>query len=302
MKCLYWVCLLVLLATGVKADDIRTRAGQVYRNVRVTASNAEGVTVVHSAGVTKILFLDMPEELQNKYGYDPAANPQKGSGLASDGNTTRKGNVIATGTGFFVTKDGFLLTAGHVVARGKTIKVDVAGKTFEAKVIRADFANDVALLKAEGEFSALAIEPSRGVKLGSDIFTVGFPNIGIQGAAPKLSKGTIGALSGIQDDPRAFQVSLPMQPGNSGGPLLDASGNVVGIVVGQLDALKMARLTGSLPQGVNYAVKSAYVQPLLEAIPESSVLLPSAKARAFDDAVKAAESAICIVLVYEAAQ
>ena len=227
---------------------------------------------------------------------------QSGTDITTEENASNLKEAIATGTGFFVTTNGYLLTAWHVVSKANKVKVCVNGKTLEARVVRSDTANDVALLKVDGAFSALAVMPSRSVKLGADVFTVGFPNIGLQGAAPKLTKGNVGALSGIQDDPRAFQISVPVQPGNSGGPLLDSAGNVVGVVVSQLDAVKTAEITGSLPQGVNYAVKSAYVQPLLDAIPETSVLPPAAKVRPFDDAVKAAESAVCIVLAYGAAE
>jgi S1-C subfamily serine protease len=205
----------------------------------------------------------------------------------------------AIGTGFFVSPDGFLLTAAHVVKNAKSITLETKQGTVSARVVQVDTANDAALLKAEGRFLCLAVTPSRNVKLGADVFTVGFPNIDIQGAAPKLTKGSINALSGIQDDPRAFQISVPVQPGNSGGPLLDATGNVIGVVVSQLDAVKTALITGSLPQGVNYAVKSAYVQPLLDAIPETSALPSPVKPRSFEDAVRAAETAVCIVLTYE---
>jgi S1-C subfamily serine protease len=205
----------------------------------------------------------------------------------------------AIGTGFFVSPDGFLLTAAHVVKNAKSITLETKQGTVSARVVQVDTANDAALLKAEGRFLCLAVTPSRNVKLGADVFTVGFPNIDLQGAAPKLTKGSINALSGIQDDPRAFQISVPVQPGNSGGPLLDATGNVIGVVVSQLDAVKTALITGSLPQGVNYAVKSAYVQPLLDAIPETSALPSPVKPRSFEDAVRAAETAVCIVLTYE---
>jgi S1-C subfamily serine protease len=79
-----------------------------------------------------------------------------------------------------------------------------------------------------------------------------------------MTKGEISSTTGIQDDPRQFQISVPVQPGNSGGPLFDTSGNVVGIVVAKLNAALMVEHTGDLPQNVNYAVKSAYLLPLLE--------------------------------------
>ena len=82
-----------------------------------------------------------------------------------------------------------------------------------AKVVKVDTANDLALLKAEGTFFPLPIAASRGVKLGGTVATVGFPNIGLQGFAPKLAKGEIASLSGAGDDARYFQISVPVQPG-----------------------------------------------------------------------------------------
>lgn len=241
-----------------------------------------------------------PEQVAEAQKLATAFSEKRGrSTNAAPGDTLRKNtDPSATGSGFFVTVDGYLLTASHVVAKTDKVEVLFKGKVLDAKVIRLDAANDVALLKVEGSFTALAVILSRGVKLGMDVFSVVFPNIDLQGAAPKLTKGSVNALSGIQDDPRAFQISVPVQPGNSGGPLLDAAGNVIGVVVPQLDAVKTARITGSLPQGVNYAVKSAYVQPLLDAIPDTSALPSIGKPRSFEDAVRAAEAAVCVVMAY----
>jgi S1-C subfamily serine protease len=82
---------------------------------------------------------------------------------------------------------------------------------------------------------------------------VGFPDIGLQGFAPKLAKGEIASLAGAADDPRYFQISLPVQPGNSGGALVDARGNVVGIVAAKLDASAALAATGSLPESLRTA-------------------------------------------------
>ena len=105
-----------------------------------------------------------------------------------------------------------------------------------AKVVKVDAANDLALLKAEGKFAALPVASSRAVKLGGTVATVGFPNIGLQGFAPKLAKGEIASLSGAADDARYFQISVPVPPGNSGGALVDERGNVVGVVSAKLSA------------------------------------------------------------------
>ena len=81
-----------------------------------------------------------------------------------------------------------------------------------ARVVKVDAANDLALLKAEGRFAALPVVASRAMRLGSTVATVGFPNVGLQGFAPKLARGEIAALSGAQDDARYFQISVPVQP------------------------------------------------------------------------------------------
>ena len=156
------------------------------------------------------------------------------------------------------------------------------------------------MLKAEGKFSALPVLASRGVRLGSTVATVGFPNIGLQGFAPKLAKGEIASLSGASDDARYFQISVPVQPGNSGGALVDERGNVVGVVAAKLSARAALSASGALPENVNYAVKSSYLLSFLESVPEvaSKLKEPSAKEKKFEEVVKSAEQAAVLVLVY----
>src|SRR5207249_3907696 len=104
--------------------------------------------------------------------------------------------------------------------------------------INRDAANDLAILKVEGKSRALPVAASRIVQLGEPVFTIGFPNVALQGFEPKLTRGEVSSLAGIQDDPRYFQISVPVQPGNSGGPLVDSRGNVVGIVGMRMDDIK----------------------------------------------------------------
>jgi len=166
--------------------------------------------------------------------------------------------------------------------------------------VKVDAANDLALLKAEGKFTPLHVPSSRAVKLGNTVATVGFPNIGLQGFAPKLAKGEIASLSGASDDPRYFQISVPVQPGNSGGALVDERGNVVGVVSAKLNTATALAATGALPENVNYAVKSSVLLSFLESGPEVSAKLkePNVKEQKFEDVVKSAEQAAVLVLVY----
>ena len=144
-----------------------------------------------------------------------------------------------------------------------------------AKVVKVDASNDLALLKAEGRFARLPMTSSRTARLGSSVATVGFPNIGLQGFSPKLAKGEIASLFGAEDDPRYFQISVPVQPGNSGGALVDERGNVVGVVSAKLSAGAALAATGALPENVNYAVKSSLLLSFLESVPEVSAKLRS---------------------------
>jgi hypothetical protein len=218
----------------------------------------------------------------------------------------RSGGLIAqmlpesSGTGFFITEDGYLITNEHVAGSGAQVRLVTEAGLISAKVMKADSANDLTLLKAEGKFAALPVVSSRAMKMGSTVATVGFPNIGLQGFAPKLAKGEIAALSGAQDDARYFQVSVPVQPGNSGGALVDERGNVVGVVAAKLSAEAALATSGALPENVNYAVKSTLLLSFLESVPEVAAKLkePRTKDRKFEDVVQSAEKAAVLLLVY----
>jgi TPR repeat protein len=224
--------------------------------------------------------------------------------LSSGGDSSAAGIMQtrpeSSGTGFFITEDGYLITNEHVAGNGAQVRLVTEAGLISAKVVKVDAANDLALLKAEGRFATLPVAASRAVKLGGTVATVGFPNIGLQGFAPKLAKGEIASLSGAQDDARYFQISVPVQPGNSGGALVDERGNVVGVVAAKLSARAALSTSGALPENVNYAVKSSFLLGFLESVPEVSAKLkePNTKERKFEDVVKSAEQAAVLVLVY----
>lgn len=208
--------------------------------------------------------------------------------------------VKGFGSGFIITKDGHILTNCHVIQDTGTVKVKVGDNLHSAKVIRKDSINDLALLKISGSFPALAFSSERIAKMGQEVFTIGYPNPILQGVNAKLTKGSINSLSGIQDDLRLYQISIPVQPGNSGGPLLDMNGNVIGIIVAMLDAKAAFKITGSLPQNVNYAVKSTYAQALLDTLPEvSGNLLSAYRKKSFDDVVDRVKKCVVMVVAYE---
>ena len=206
----------------------------------------------------------------------------------------------SSGTGFFITNDGYFITNQHVAGEGVTVRVLTAANTIPARVVKVDKANDLALLKVDGAFTALPVVASRGARLGATVATVGFPNIGLQGFAPKLAKGEIASLAGAQDDARHFQISAPIQPGNSGGALVDERGNVIGVVVSKLSQRAALATSGTLAENVNYAVKSSYLLSFLESVPDVAAQLkePNTQSRPFEDVVKDVEQATVLVLVY----
>ncbi|MDO8303171.1 MAG: Rcs stress response system protein RcsF [Sedimentisphaerales bacterium] len=177
--------------------------------------------------------------------------------------------TISSGTAFFVDKAGYLVTAHHVIERAKRIQIKTVSGMLAAKVLFGDAATDIAILKVEGnDFEALSLAASSVVKTGDKICTIGYPNIQMQGQEAKYTEGVISSLSGPGNNPRYFQISTAVQPGNSGGPLVNDAGQVVGVVTARLSDAAAIEETGAIPQNVNYAVKSAFVMPFIENIPQ----------------------------------
>ena len=166
---------------------------------------------------------------------------------------------VSSGTGFVVGPDR-VLTNHHVVNGCNRVLVRTAdGRTLSAAPPpRVDTQRDLALLAVPGNPGpALPFRGDPAVRRGEAVVTYGFPLAGLLSAGPTLTTGEISALSGLADHQGRFQVSAPMQPGNSGGPLLDRQGNVVGVAVAKLNAAHFAAQTGDIPQNVNFAIKGS---------------------------------------------
>lgn len=227
--------------------------------------------------------------------------PRAGEHAASPAREPAASAIKSNGTGFFITADGYLLTAYHVVKEASALQVWTDGRLLPAQLVRVDAANDIALLKLDGlTVAALPVISSRNVRTGLGVFTLGFPNIQLQGTEVKYTQGNISSLTGAGDDPRLFQISVQVQPGNSGGPLLDAQGQVIGVVIAKLDEIFTARATGSLPQNVNYALKSSLVLSFLESLPELTDRLVQTKNSGLSrtQVVKQSGNAVVMVLGY----
>ena len=139
----------------------------------------------------------------------------------------------------------------------------------------------------------LLVTTSQDVAVADEVFTLGYPLPQIEGTAQKATFGRINALSGVGDDVRFLQIDVPTQPGNSGGPLIDASGRVIGVVDSTLSQEQALKTAGVIPQNVNYAVKGAYVLPLLAnheivlegASPKTATKAPRDLVKQFRDSV-----------------
>jgi S1-C subfamily serine protease len=181
---------------------------------------------------------------------------------------TRREKGFATGTGFYVTADGVLVTNYHVIdgASAITVTHTDTGKEYPARVLRVDPANDIAVLRTPAASTAAPLSGQFGADRGDEVFTLGYPLVSLQGQEQKATFGRVNALSGIKDDIRFTQIDVPVQPGNSGGPLFNKKGEVIGVVTATLDQVAALRASGSLPQNVNFAVKIDYVLPALRTV------------------------------------
>jgi S1-C subfamily serine protease len=201
-----------------------------------------------------------------KPGVDVAAlvgPPRPGAGGSSQTST----GPMMIGTGFVVATDGYILTNAHVVPACKSISVRTPeGLTTDAALVTRDELSDLSLLKLAGKSAHVStFREDRGVRQGDSVIAYGFPLAGLLSDQGNLTIGTVSALAGTGNDSHLFQISAPVQPGNSGGPLLDGGGNVIGVVSMKLNALRTAAATGDIPQNVNFAIKAGVARGFLDA-------------------------------------
>lgn len=163
---------------------------------------------------------------------------------------------VSSGTGFVVAPRQVM--TNHHVAEGCTAMIarNATGQEIAATVIAVDARRDLALLRTEADAGpVLPFRRTAEVRRGENVVTYGFPLAGLLSSGPTLTTGDVSALAGLGDNPRQIQISAPVQQGNSGGPLLDLRGHVVGVIVSKLNAQRIAQATGDIPQNVNFAVK-----------------------------------------------
>lgn len=192
----------------------------------------------------------------------PAATADKqGTPAAKPGRT---GSF--SGTGF--SAGGHIVTNNHVIDGCiGDIKGNLTGEAaMVLRVVSKDSTNDLALLQAPGTttFKDVAKIRDRSMKSGDSVVAIGFPFHGYLTSDFTVTNGIVSSLSGLRNDTRHLQISAAVQPGNSGGPLFDMSGQVVGVVSAKLDALRVVRTTGALPENINFAIKTGALRDFLD--------------------------------------
>jgi Trypsin-like peptidase domain len=172
---------------------------------------------------------------------------------------------ISSGSGVMIGDHGEVLTNAHVVnACAQIIVRSPAGDSATAQFIARDEKNDLAVVRTRLLSSVATFRDGKPVRAGDAIVALGYPLAGLLATTANLTVGNVSALAGLGDDSRYLQISAPVQPGNSGGPLLDGSGHLVGIVTAKLDAALVARFTGDIPQNVNFALKAEVARTFLD--------------------------------------
>lgn len=213
--------------------------------------------------------------------------------------------AIASGTGFVISKDGYIATNAHVIEGANRITVDLLDsnglpKQYEAISVVSDAKNDVAIIKIEDEsfkdFKSIPYTLEPRANIGAEVFTIGFPLNSIMGENYKVANGIISAKTGINDNISEYQITVPIQPGNSGGPLINKDGNIVGITSAGLNGDAI----GTHVENVNYAVKILYLMnainaiPKMEEMPENS----STKGLSMEKQIEIIKDYICLIKIY----
>lgn len=174
--------------------------------------------------------------------------------------------INVNGAGFVISSSGHVVTNYHVISRCVgDVHGNLTGEpTTTLRVVSGDETNDLALLQAAGAFKETAHIRATAVHSGDAVIAIGFPYHGLLTSDFTVTTGIVNSLSGILNDTRFLQISAQIEPGNSGGPLLDTSGDLIGVVAEKLNAVRFAKVMGDIPQNINFAIKTGAVRDFLD--------------------------------------
>jgi S1-C subfamily serine protease len=250
-----------VVRTFQKASLMVATSGRTVLNFDLTSTGpviaalANCVTKVKADGLSKAgdftKVAAKPAATADKQGTPPASKPVKSK----------------SGTGFVVSANGHIVTNNHVIDGCSDLKGNLTGEAAMAlRVVSSDANNDLALLQAPSTatFKEFARIRDRSFHSGDSVVAIGFPYHGLLTSDFTVTTGIVSSLSGMHNDTRFPQISAPVQPGNSGGPLFDTSGQIVGVVTGKLPGLRIAAVTGNIPENINFAIKTGALRDFLD--------------------------------------
>ena len=251
-----------VVRTFQKASLMVATSGRTVLNFDLTSTGpviaalANCVTKVKADGLSKAGDF-------TKVAAKPQAAPDKQAPPSAGSRTARS----KSGTGFVVSASGHIVTNNHVISGCADIKGNLTGEAaITLRVVSSDANNDLALLQAPSTtaFKDFARIRDRSIRSGDSVVAIGFPYHGMLTSDFTVTTGIVSSLSGMRNDTRFLQISAPVQPGNSGGPLFDATGQIVCVVTGKVDALRIAVATGNIPENINFAIKTGVLRDFLD--------------------------------------
>ncbi|MBB4393182.1 S1-C subfamily serine protease [Bradyrhizobium sp. ERR14] len=252
-----------VVRTFQKASLMVATSGRTVLNFDLTSTGPVIAALANCVSKVKADGLDKAGDFTKVAAKPPVAGDKQGAPPAKPGRTG-----TFTGTGFVVSPNGHVVTNSHVIdSCTGDIKGNLAGEAaMVLRVVSSDATNDLALLQAPATavFKDFAKIRDRSMHSGDSVVAIGFPLHGYLSSDLTVTTGIVSSLSGFRNHTGRLQISAAVQAGNSGGPLFDLSGQVAGIVVAKLNALRMIKETGQLTENINFAIKTGALRDFLD--------------------------------------
>lgn len=253
----------VLTAELMDMDGKSLYSAEITREQPTKTVNENAYYGLYSSALQSFYSAMMQEhktELLQHLNTHQASSPNLDALVANDTL-----DLSSTGTGFFVNKNGNVITNDHVVSQCVAITVSVGGSSYLSRLVKTDRERDIAILATDSTTQKFALfnENTKGERLGENVLALGYPLYGVLSSSINLTTGNISSMLGVKDDENVYQITAPIQAGNSGGPVINQRGLVAGVVQSKLNALELSRFTGDLAQNVNFAIKSAKIKSFL---------------------------------------
>lgn len=242
---------------------------EIYKNINKAEDTAGVFNIEVFHNVYAKAFKDAYTLFLNNQG-----NEALNSYAAKEGNNQPRINVreilgdmkpANSGTGFYINNDGQLITAAHVIDECIIVDVQHKGVKQQANTVVSSRVLDLAVLQVEQPPQAVSslLSSSQTPALGAPLFTTGYPLSTILAEFPSMTMGNLSSMGGLRGAQGHFQFSAPIQPGNSGGPIVDYKGNVLGVVTSSLNQAMMLQKTGTTTQNVNFGISHKIVSRFL---------------------------------------